>query len=143
MDEKLKTTLLEYDKSTFLIDLIKHESGALYIAIHQTIQLPDNKYEKQKIKINPSVLSDIIEVLSMYKENLPKEINNTKSYFSSEQTQEIINRYLKGKVEIKDLAIQFDISEQIIEQILINNQIEIVSNKIQISKNKYFRRNKK
>jgi len=141
MDEKLKTTLLEYDKSTFLIDLVKHDSGVLYVAIQQTIQLPKNKYEEHEIKINPSVLADIIEVLSTYKKALPKDKASNKSYFSPEQTKEIIKRYLKGSVEIKHLAIQFDCTEQIIEQILNNNGIAIVTNKIPVKK--YFRRRKK
>ena len=38
--------------------------------------------------------------------------------------------YLKGGVEIKHLAMQFDCSETIIEQILHNKGIEIVNNEI-------------
>ena len=130
MDEKLQTTLLEYDKSTFLLDLIKHSNGILCVAIQQTIQLDKGESEIQKIKINPTILPDIIEVLNQYKEKLPIIKTPVKNYFSTERIQEIIKRYLKGSVEIKHLAIQFDCSETIIEQILHNKGIEIVSNEI-------------
>lgn len=67
----LETTQLEFDKSDFLIDLIEHENGKLYIEITQTI-LNTNK-KADSIKINPSVLSDIIKVLKNYQAKLPKE----------------------------------------------------------------------
>jgi len=140
MDEKLQTTLLEYDKSTFLLDLIKHSNGILYVAIQQTIHLDKDKSEIHKIKINPTILPDIIEVLSQYKEKLPIDKLSASNYFSIERIQEIIKRYLKGGVKIKDLALQFDCSEEIIEQILRNKGIEIVSN--EIPKRDKFRRRK-
>ncbi len=37
MKEIIETTQLEFDKSAFLIDLVKLESGSLYIEIVQTI----------------------------------------------------------------------------------------------------------
>jgi len=37
MKEIIETTQLEFDKSAFLIDLVKHEAGSLYIGIVQTI----------------------------------------------------------------------------------------------------------
>ncbi len=51
MAEKLKTTLLECDKSTFIIDLIKHTNGQLYIEVEQIIHLANDTNEAQKIKI--------------------------------------------------------------------------------------------
>jgi hypothetical protein len=38
MEEILKTTLLEFEKSAFIIDLVMHDSGKQYIRIVQTIQ---------------------------------------------------------------------------------------------------------
>jgi len=67
----LETTQLEFDKSDFLIDLVEHENGQLYIEIVQTILNTNKKAES--IKINPSVLSDIIKVLQNYQAKLPKE----------------------------------------------------------------------
>ncbi len=51
MEEILQTTLLEYDKSSFLIDLIKHHSGEIFIAIQQDIHAGD-KCQTQKILFN-------------------------------------------------------------------------------------------
>ena len=61
MKDIIETTLLEFDKSAFLIDLVKHENGELYVEIIQTI-LNDKKGE-QSIKINASVLTELISVL--------------------------------------------------------------------------------
>jgi hypothetical protein len=142
MEETIRTTLLEYNKSTFLIDLVKHSNGLVYIAIQQTVQHSKEKAEIQKIKINPSILPDIIEVLSQFKEELPLDSNSSKNYFTPGKIQEIIKRYLKGGIETKHLAVQFECSEQIIEQILQNKGIAIMSNEMPKHK-KYWRRNKK
>ena len=63
-----------------------------------------------------------------------------KGYFTIEKKKEVITRYLKG-IEIEDLALQFDCSKNIIEQILTNADIEIVSNKL--PKGKVFRKRSK
>lgn len=128
MEEIIKTTLIEFDKSSFLVDLVKHTNGKLYIAIQQTVHLDKNNFERKTIKINPSILDDILSILNSYKKDLPRE-KKFKSYFSEDKKKEIIARYLKG-IEIKDLSLQFNYSINIIEQIITNAGLEIVSNKL-------------
>lgn len=125
MEEIIKSKLLEFDKSTFLFDLVKHKTGATYINIKQNIENNNSNFE---IKINPSVLSDFIYVLQDLKKDLPKVLNE-KEYFSEDKQSEIIKIYFKG-VTIEELTIQFDCSKQIIEQILFNKGIEIVDNSL-------------
>jgi hypothetical protein len=60
MDTILKTRQLEFDKSTFLVDLIKQDKGAFYIEILQRVQ--GDTSEGQKIKINPTVFTDLSSV---------------------------------------------------------------------------------
>lgn len=135
MEEIIKTTLLEYGKSAFVIDLVKHSSGKQYIRVLQTIN-DEESYHKRAIKINPSLLSDIIGVLNSYRDLIPglkddKQLKKTiplSRGLSESQKTEIQNRYLKG-VSISDLTIQFDCKEELIEQILNNNGIAIVDNK--------------
>lgn len=129
MEEIIKTTLLEFDKSSFLIDLVKHTNGKLYVSIQQTVHLDKDNWERQTIKINPSILDDILSILYSYVKDLPTEKKNLKSYFSEDKKKEVIARYLKG-VEIKDLSLQFNCSISIIEQIITNAGLEIVSNKL-------------
>ncbi len=143
MDTEIKTTLLEYEKSTFLLDLVKHENGELYIAIQQTIQLNNNKTEVQKIKINPTIIDDLISVLNEYRGQLPKIKKKPKNYLSPERYSEIVKRYLKGNIRIKDLAIQFDTTEEIIEQVLRNKGIAIINEEAPKKKKVFrFRRNR-
>jgi hypothetical protein len=123
MQEILKSSLLEFEKSTFLIDIIKFHSGEKYINIQQTITGQEGK---QVLKINPSVLPDIISVLQMYQKEMDKPGSKEKrNYFSKDKQQKIVTIYLKG-VPIKDVALQFNCTPQIIEQILLNKQIEII-----------------
>ncbi len=153
MDEILKTTLLEYERSAFVIDLVKHGSGKQYIQILQTIREEESDH-KRAIKINPSLLSDIINVLNSYLEMFPDSKDKPK-FIENETTAKLRprgltesqktamqNRYLKG-VSISDLTIQFDCKAELIEQILNNNGIAIVNNKLPVTSNyKRFRRRK-
>lgn len=129
MPEILKTTLLEYDKSTLIIDLIKHANGHLYIEVEQVIHFANHTSQAQKIKINPSILDDIITTLRSFEKVIPKRTKSPRNYFSNNRKEELKRRYFKG-VSIKDLALQFGCSNKIIEQILSNDGIEIVNNEI-------------
>lgn len=144
MEETLDTVLLEYDKSTFIIDLVKHSNGKLYIAVEQIVHGLNHENYSQKIKINPSILDDIIEALLNLKKKLPKNkaVSSSKRYFSSERKEEVKKRYFKG-VSIKDLALQFDCSKNIIEQILTNSGIEIVNNEIPYKTGRFKRSHRK
>jgi predicted RND superfamily exporter protein len=133
----LETTQLEFDKSDFLIDLVEHENGQLYIEIVQTI-LDTNK-KAESIKINPSVLSDIIKVLQNYQAKLPKESKLEIKHITENDQEKIQSSYLKG-VSIKDLAMRFEQTPELIEMILRNKGIEIVENTL--PKPKFWRNNK-
>ena len=134
----LETTQLEFDKSGFLIDFVEHENGKLYIEIIQTI-LNSNK-KPESIKINPSVLSDIIKVLQNYQTKFPKESKLEIKHITDTDQEKIQQNYLKG-VSIKDIAMQFDQNPELIEMILRNKGIEIVKN--EIPKPKFWRHNNK
>jgi hypothetical protein len=130
MKELLETIQLSNDKGSYLIELLKHDSGLRYVRIEHVLG-----GERSSININPKILPDLIEVLTNYQkkidrnltivdsndENLPREIRD--------KAELIQSRYLKG-VPIKDLAMQFDCDEKFIEMILENKDIEIVSNKM-------------
>lgn len=133
----LETTQLEFDKSDFLIDLVEHENGQLYIEIVQTILNTNKKAES--IKINPSVLSDIIKVLQNYQTKLPKESKLEIKHITEIDQEKIQSSYLKG-VTIKDLAMRFEQTSELIEMVLRNKGIEIVENTLPKPK---FWRNKK
>ena len=144
MEEIIKTTLLEFEKSAFIIDLVKHDNGKQYIRILQTIQDEESNC-KRAIKINPSLLSELLEVLNLYQELIPggkvkdqiKAVScqtTTSSKIRARTLTEsekiaIQNRYLKG-VPIPDLTIQFDCTAELIEQVLFNRGIAIVDNKL-------------
>ncbi|MBM3436133.1 MAG: hypothetical protein FJY07_07985 [Bacteroidetes bacterium] len=139
MEEIIKTTLLEFDKSTFLIDLVIHDSGRPFIKILQTIQTGKNSSEQHEIKINPSVASEIIEVITNYVRQIGNQGTTTGQFLSDEKKNSIQDRYLKG-VPLNDLALQFNLSANIIQQVLENRNIEIVPVKPPVKKRFYKRK---
>ncbi|OFY89887.1 MAG: hypothetical protein A3K10_09440 [Bacteroidetes bacterium RIFCSPLOWO2_12_FULL_31_6] len=127
MKDILKTTQLEFDKSFFLIDLIELNTGKIYIEIAQTIHT-ENK-GVQIIKINPTILSNILDVLQEYQSDISDRNNARKLLLTEKEQNKIQDRYLKG-LSINELALQFEETEENIEMILRNKGIEIISNEI-------------
>ena len=134
MKDIIETTQLEFDKSAFLIDLVKHENGELYVEIIQTIL--DNNKGSQTLKINASVLIELIKVLQNYQTKLPKKYKTTPKHLTDVDKQKIQENYFKGG-SLKDIAMQFNQSIELIEMVLRNRDIEIVSN--EMPKSKYWR----
>lgn len=135
MEDVLKTLMLEYDKSTFLFDLIKHKSGNKFVKITQSI---DEGRITNELKINPTVLTDLISILKQFKNEIEiSSIQNSSLYFSDEKQKSIIDRYFKG-ISIPDLALQFDCKIEVINQILYNKGIEIVDNKMPKNNKKFY-----
>lgn len=136
MNEILDTILLSNGKSSYLIDLLKLDSGTKYVRI-EYIQ---NKV-KRIIHIHPKILPDLVEVLSNYKRKIENDLTTVerpKGKIPKEiqdKSELISNRYLKG-IQIKDLAMQFDCDENLIVMILENKDIEIVSNKLSANWNR-------
>ena len=141
MQEILKSTLLDFEKSFFYINFMKHSSGEKYISIEQTFV---GNYKKQKVTVRFSDLSQLIAVLENYKsENFKPDLFNARKYFSKEQLKSIVSLYFKN-VPIKSIALKFDCSTEMIEKALIDQKIEITDDKesrkaekVRLSKLKY------
>ena len=136
MRKILDTKQLEFDKSTFLIDLVRHDTGSVYIEILQRIHT--DKSQAQVIKINPSILMDIVRVLIEFHEQVPQKQIEGFLYFTEDEKKNLQDRYLKG-ISTKDLALQFDTSEGIIEMILRNRGIVVMKDIKPINKRKWRR----
>ena len=121
-----ESTFLEFENSNFIIDLITLNNGEKYVEINQTIN--GEVENRQTLKLNSNVLSNIIKVLQNYHSKIP---NNSERnlHLSDLDQQNIQDYYLKG-VTIKDISIQFEQSVELIEMILKNRGIEIVSNEL-------------
>lgn len=141
MQEILKSTLLDFEKSFCYINFIKHSSGEKFISIEQTMA---SNYKKQKVSFKLSNLRELITVLENFEsENFKPDIFDPSRYFSKEQLNSILNIYFKG-VPVKGIALKFDCSEEIIEKVLICKEIEITDDKelrkaemVRLSKLKY------
>lgn len=136
-----ESTFLEFENSNFIIDLITLNYGEKYVEINQTIN--GEIENRQTLKLNSNVLSNIIKVLQNYHSKIPNN-SETNLHLSDLDQQNIQDYYLKG-VTIKNISIQFEQSVELIEMILKNRGIEIVSNELPQQKfwkdrNKKFRR---
>jgi hypothetical protein len=131
MKEIVETTHLEFDKSSFLIDLVRHDNGQLYIEITQKNHVAFK--EKNSIKINPAVLTDIQKVLQTYQAKIPRKQIGEVKHLTDKQQQTIVTNYLKG-VTIINLAMQYDQDPELIEQVIRNKGIDIVDNDLNNAK---------
>lgn len=129
MQETLKTTLLEFEKSAYLIEMIKEDNELIYIQILQTL-FRDKNYQ-QVIKINPNVFAEIISTLEEFKEYIPLKQLEKFRFLPDHEKDKIQERYLKG-VSITDLAMQFDLNKEDVEAVLRNRNIPIVSNDLPV-----------
>ena len=141
MQEILKSTLLNFDESFYYINFIKSSSEERFISIEQTMA---RDYAKQKITIPFSDLQPIIDTLQLYQQGMTEQDSEIcKNYLSDKKQKSVLERYLKG-ISIKDLALQFDCTKEIILQVLSDKNIEIDNDKearkrelIRLSKSKY------
>jgi len=76
MNNPIETQQLEFNNSTFLIDLRKHESGKLYIVVSQ--EIIDIKKVRQTLKINPTLIPDLIKVLQKMYDKVPSTQTKSK-----------------------------------------------------------------
>ena len=126
MNNPIKTQQLEFNNSTFLIDLMKHKNGKLYIEVSQEIF--ESKKVRQTLKINPTLIPDLIKVLQSMYDTVPKSQTSPKLLISEADKQRLQDRYLKG-VPLADLAMQFDLKQENIEMTLRNRNISVLSTK--------------
>lgn len=80
-----------------MIDLVRHDTGSVYIEILQRIHA--DKTKGQAIKINPSILMDIVRVLIDFHEQVPQKQAEGFLYFTEEDKKNLQDRYLKGIFE--------------------------------------------
>ncbi len=123
----LNTEQLEFGNSDYLIDLVTNDDGEIYVEIIQT--LLDSNEVTESIKINSSVLSDIIRVLQNYHAKLPEITKSDSKHITETEQDKIKDIYLKG-VPVRDIAMQFGQTPELIEMILRNKGFEIVENKL-------------
>lgn len=121
MEKILKSTYLDYEKSSFLLEMVEQNEKLKYISIKQIFK-EENK--TQTIKINPKAIDDILYVIGKYSKSINPD-NKNQSFFAEENQKKLIKRYLNG-ITIRDLSIQFNIDEESIRNILSDNDIEIV-----------------
>jgi hypothetical protein len=144
MENVINTKLLEYEKNTFLIDLVEHDSGGKHVRIIQTSQTKTDKPERSVMDISFELLPDFISVLNDYGQGMKTDggvvikvkPKTPDEFFSDVEKMQMEKRYLKG-VSLKDLTIQFDTDEATIEYILKKRGVEIVAiDKVQFRSNK-------
>ena len=137
MEKLVKSSRIESQKSSHLIQLCRYSSGNYFVKLEQTIL---ENLERNTININASQLRAVIETLTIYAEEL-RFLDATfgNPIIKKEQQQTIISTFLKG-ITIKDLSLQFRYPENDIRELLVKNNIEIIEGIEMSSKEFKFRK---
>lgn len=134
MDLILDTITPEYEKSIFIVDLMKHETGEVYVSVTQTII-----ESQQKLKINKDALVDITFALQHFNKKIfPNKTRTSESYFTDEKIKSIIQLYMKG-LTFESLALTFNCTAKMIKEIIASEGIGLVDNNFPKEKKKFFR----
>ncbi len=121
------TEQFDYENNSYVIDLVQHEDHLYTVEIIQSKSIKLS-LEQSRIVINPAVLSQFIKVLQNFNAKSLLNPSFYKKHLSALDEKHIQESYLKG-VSIKNLAIQFDQSVELIEMVLRNNGIVLAENK--------------
>ncbi len=131
----VETTQLSQPFCSYILDLFHNNDNSFSVEI---IQIDEVAERSQSITISTSILSEIIGVLENYYSKIPSDTVKDQKHLTPMDKKRIQDNYLKG-VDIKDLAFQFGQSSELIEMVLRNQGIAIVSNK---QPRPYYRRTK-
>lgn len=124
-DTILKTKLLEFDKSSFLIDLKETSNGQKYLEITQTIFQGSNE-KRSSIKINPKILNTLVATLLEFDGQEDKAIAIPKDQYGQD-LEKIKSAYWKGST-LESLTLQFQqYSVAEMENMLRENGVAIVN----------------
>ncbi len=129
MQEVLKSEIINTEKSRYNLELIKTANGLFYVSIGQSVFVHQLDTIESHIRIRPSDLDEIIQILVSYQLEIRKN-HPRKKVFTDFRKKELINRYLNKCLEIETLAVQFDCSVTEIKQIFFENNIAVTSNSI-------------
>lgn len=121
------TEQFDFKDNSYVIDLIQNDEHLYFVEIIQS-KSTKTSLEQSRIDINPAVLSQFIKVLQNFNAKSLLNPNYYKKHLSAVDEKHIQESYLKG-VSIKNLATQFDQSDELIEMVLRNNGIVIAENK--------------
>lgn len=125
MKSILESTQLETSEKTYIVDLVQQNNSIAVEIIQNNVTTSDD--EQSRIKIASSLLSELIKTLENYHAKLPTNPLQINEHLSELDKQRIERNYLRG-VPLKNLALQFDQSTELIERVLRNRGIEIVDN---------------
>jgi hypothetical protein len=125
MKSILESTQLETSEKTYIVDLVQQNNSIAVEIIQNNVTTSVD--EQSRIKIASSLLSELIKTLENYHAKLPTKPLQINEHLSELDKQSIERNYLRG-VPLKNLALQFDQSTELIERVLRNRGIEIVDN---------------
>lgn len=145
MEDVLATYVVNHEKSSYRIELVKLASGKVYISVEQTVYAITTQL-RSVVKMRPQALDEIIRVLVEIQQasvlNVAEVVK--RGHFDPKKKKELIHRYLNKNLALETLAIQFDCTVDAIKQLFREENIEVVSNKVSdyIPSKKYRNRKK-
>lgn len=112
--------------SEYLLQAEMTEKGLHLITFQRFLADKNVENPSEKINIHPRILVNLIEALEECRDTLGIEPLDKEEKLTVEKKNEIKNRYLRG-ISIRDLCIQFDKKPFVIERILLEQNIELIT----------------
>lgn len=139
MDKLLKSSREEFEKSSYLMELIKHPSGECYVKLEHFIKASNSR---NSVFISADNLSKVIEMFHYFNDEI--KFSERKEWMKIRNLDDerlIVSFFLKG-VTIKDLSLTYRYDESVIVDVLVKNEITIVDG-IDLPTNHYYFSTKK
>ena len=125
METILDTVQLTYESNEYLLDLMRHKTGAKYIKVTHTALAGTNTGGRSEIKISPVAIDDMIEVLEAYRKKFHA---STTGLLSAQQKKDVVSAYMKG-VPLNELTLRYTCDQAYLENVLFNRGIEFTEEK--------------
>ena len=131
MEEVLASFVVDHEKSSYRIELMKAASGKIYISLEQTVYAVTTQISSV-VKMKPQALDEILKVLVEVQQASVLHIAEVvkKGRLTPNEKKELIYRYLNKNLSLETLAGQFDCTVDAIKQLFWEENIAIVSSKV-------------
>lgn len=124
MEKLISSSKIALQKSTFTIDLLRHETGWKYLTIDQYIKVKNKNIHQGTFKINPDALRQLLKILNKYLPEVEqadplyeKILNKELKSISTNARRIIVSRYLRG-VSVNDLTMMYECHKEVIYHIV-------------------------
>jgi len=127
MTETIKKKAFKKERSQYQFELFKSEQGHYYIEFSQTVD--GNFLETKTLSFREAVIEKLTSILNEFQSDIEEHRGEqTIVKPTSPKAKKIIEYYFKN-VSISEIALSLNLKESVVEKVLIEHKVPIVSTK--------------